>query len=647
MDWTGGALGGTGLLTVDAGATLNMDGASALVDGGVQITNNGSANWTAGDITTLGVTFDNTANGTFNVQGELTWYDMSGTSLVSNEGTMLVEANAVVSYQVAFDTTFELSMITGTLQLSGGGVIGGTINTAAGATTDLADGNFQAQPSAQAAGQGTFLVGSSAGQPALNIAPGAGLTATQICLIGGTITGPGPLTVTRLMIWRGGTLEGDGDTTIAQGATLRIAAGAPRSLRRLPQLEADRDLENDGTVNYEGYAFLILGVDVTWRNYGTFNITSSEVTQLAILVDDPDPAVVPTFLNQPGGVLNIGDWGATIGGMNFNNDGAVNVLAGAAPAGFTLQNCDGFHSGTFNAAAGTIVRFNGGTNYLWPRQAQPYPMLAGAGTYLLDSGTLTVVDGKYVRATNFVLEGGTVNGPGTFNAHSFLWTGGSMSDAGETIVEAADSMSILQEVVLNGRTLVNHGRVYWEVDDQPGSQINVTAGATIDNDGGDFDVGNDVTLLNTDNSAAKILVRNGGTFYVEPEDPLVNPFDGADIGVPLENRDGGNVEIKGNVILTTCEQTAHGSSTYITSTPGFTPTVFFCTTSDMKIRDGFIGLAADLYLGLKQANAVGSESSSGGFSDWRTASGPLGHERFRWPNLFCQHEAFLFLRRRS
>ncbi len=155
-DWLGGNLSGAGTLQIDPGATLNMASAwsTDLPDSGLNILNNGTVNWSAGNFNGVGVTFTN--NGTFNAGGNVLWTDLMPTASIQNNmgGAVNVVAAPTVEIQVPFYTVSNVNVYTGTLQLDAGGQLGGNMSIAGAGAVLLNNGTFQALDGLQAQGQG-------------------------------------------------------------------------------------------------------------------------------------------------------------------------------------------------------------------------------------------------------------------------------------------------------------------------------------------------------------------------------------------------------------------------------------------------------------------------------------------------------------
>jgi hypothetical protein len=157
-------------------------------------------------------------------------------------------------------------------------------------------------------------------------------------------------------------------------------------------------------------------------------------------------------------------------GIGFNNSGAVEVEAGtllfnggvtnggvvSVSSGATNRWAGGgAGSGTFNALASAMVEWTGGTFTL-----NPGAQLNGNGLYRLNDGNVTADPSLTVE--NLDIVSGTLGGTGTVTVvGQMLWTGGTMSGSGRTIIAPGATLEapIPSVAFLSGRTLENGGTI--------------------------------------------------------------------------------------------------------------------------------------------------------------------------------------------
>jgi RHS repeat-associated protein len=159
--------------------------------------------------------------------------------------------------------------------------------------------------------------------------------------------------------------------------------------------------------------------------------------------------------------------------------------------------------------SGDTVNVTGGTN-----QAG---VVQGDGTLAISGGSLEVASALEVsRIASLTLAGGTLNGPAIFDVvDSLLWTAGTMSGSGSTVLESGGTGTInpgsYGSVYLAERTLANQSTLTWST-----GSVRVSQAAVIENSG-TFDANADVPseeweahgLLNSDGS--HVWFDNTGT----------------------------------------------------------------------------------------------------------------------------------------
>ncbi len=271
VNWTTGTIGGT---LVNAGV-LNIGGAATKTVGGV-VNETGATTWTgAGNINfNDGTTFNSLAGSVFDVQTDARMGRPGGGALptFSNAGTLRKSAGVATPVDVAFTNS-------GTVDLQVGDV---TLN--AGAT--MAAGSAVVGP-------GRLRI------PAATVTVNAGMSAANLVLEGGTLTGSGDLTVAGVMTWTAGTLAGTGRLVLSAGAALNIQGNVTAAGRPIDSTA--------GAVNWTTGT-----IGGTLVNAGVLNIGGAATKTV-------------------GGVVN--ETGATTwtgaGNINFNDGTTFNSLAGS------------------------------------------------------------------------------------------------------------------------------------------------------------------------------------------------------------------------------------------------------------------------------------------------------------------------------
>ncbi|MBY0524231.1 MAG: hypothetical protein K2R98_12575 [Gemmataceae bacterium] len=279
----------------------------------------------------------------------------------------------------------------------------------------------------------------------------------------------------------------------------------------------ERTLVNQGTIDWDS------GQENPWQvrqrapisNEGDFNINGS-----APFNGDGQDDVFPAFVNF-GSLTKTLPTLTEVTGIQFNNLGTVEVNAG------TLEfSGGGLHTGTFEAALGTVVHFLGGDQLFDPDLfLTDSHMLQGAGRFVASDGTITIPADSTVFATNFELTGSAVlTGEGVFDAQNFLWSGGRMRttagalDEGVTRIRAGEVMTIEGGVVLDDWIIEDHGTIIW-AGENVGEILVFSQSAQIVVDAGRFDVVTRGGLIRSAiNNVNQLILRNGGILDVEPTD---------------------------------------------------------------------------------------------------------------------------------
>src|SRR5262249_11327322 len=151
-----------------------------------------------------------------------------------------------------------------------------------------------------------------------------------VTLSGGTLTGPGTLTILGLFTWTGGSLTGGGRTVALGG--IALSGNRERGLD-------GRTPDNRATATWTG-GKLITSNNGTWNNLGG--------SSLLIQADNFfGPGFFPTggAFNNAGTVRKQPTVGTTTINVPLNNTGTVEILSGTLNLG-----AGGTSSGTFTVA---------------------------------------------------------------------------------------------------------------------------------------------------------------------------------------------------------------------------------------------------------------------------------------------------------
>ncbi|MGD9690556.1 MAG: hypothetical protein AB7K52_12525 [Phycisphaerales bacterium] len=95
--WSGGAMSGSGRTIIDSAGVLNIE-TTGLKTLARTLENQGTANWTGGNVETSGGTLRNAPGGTFNAQAVAAWTAVGGVNLIDNQGLFEVSAPGIVTF---------------------------------------------------------------------------------------------------------------------------------------------------------------------------------------------------------------------------------------------------------------------------------------------------------------------------------------------------------------------------------------------------------------------------------------------------------------------------------------------------------------------------------------------------------------------
>ncbi len=437
FNWSGGSLAGNPLV-IAANGVLNLIGGSVSLS--APLTNAGTINWSNSASWTIynnnspsysGAIY-NLPGALLNIQSDQGMNGVWGYASFNNAGTVRKGANGgTTTFNLALTNSGAVVAANGAINFNSGGDLDGTFTAATGASINFNGGAFSyltpptvsgpglvqltggslvlvsnTIPNLQLAG-GTVTLGTNfQGGAITNLTSGASLSGNytvsgRFSCAGGS---SGNLEVAggALLNWSGGNINGG--LTLAGGATANWSGGGAY-----------------GPVSIAANAVLnLIGGGVTLSapltNAGTINWSNSASWTI---YNNNSPSYSGALYNLPGALLNIqsdqgmnGAWGYAF----FNNAGTVSKGANAGTTTFNLAftnsgaviaangainfNSGGDLDGTFAAATGASINFNGGAfGYLTP------PTVSGPGLVQLTGGSLVLVSNTI---PNLQLAGGTV-----------------------------------------------------------------------------------------------------------------------------------------------------------------------------------------------------------------------------------------------
>ncbi len=472
LTFNGGTIEGQGNFTLNGVLTWNagtMDGdGTTFANGGINMRGGGTKTVNR-SLEHMGIavwggsgTFRINGNGEFtNLPGALfdvvddavmTWIGSPG--VFRNQGTFRKSAGPGLTQVVtAFDNSDTVEVQTGTLRFSGGGdhtgdFLGSTMLEFGGGThtleitasvtvpnvifsagqTDVFGTYDVIGETSVSGGTHTFhsvAVVSSVGDSLtisggiIDLRSGDPITVSEYGQVGGTLDGTSDITVTNLLTWTAGVIEGDG-TTLANNSTV-LSSGGTKTL--------NRTLENAGTT--------------TWTGSGQFRINGAgEFTNLPGALFEAVNDAVLTWTGSSGVFNNEGMFRKVFGPglthvvVTFNNSGTVEAQTG------TIEFSNGgVHIGVFTGPA--TIEFGGGTHTLG--------VASVTASHVIFSGGQTDVFGSYdLMGSGTAVSGGTH----TFHPGSFVGSiGDSLTISGGIIDFNSDDPITVVEYSQSGGTL--------------------------------------------------------------------------------------------------------------------------------------------------------------------------------------------------
>jgi hypothetical protein len=477
---TGGTeLAGTGTLATSGSTTLS--GNPTDLDSGLSWINSGTvldgANIYYDSLTPTSATsfsIANQANSVFNftTDGFYAFYNdgsSAATATFANAGLLEKTAGtSVVNFDAVLNNTGSIAVNSGTLELDGGGTLGGTttINTAGalafgGATITLtgsiSNGGKVALANANVVVASSGTIG-GAGALTLN-------AATVTIASGKTLTLSGPVT------WSGSEVAGPGTLTTTGVTTIN---GNPADL------DSGLGWVNGGTVlvgsniYYDGYSTTSTSnISVTNQAAGVFNFTSDG---FYAFFNDGSSAAVATFANA-GLLEKTAGTSVVYFDAALSNSGSVAVTSGTLEldGGGTLGGTATIGVSGALALGGTNITLTGSISnsgtLAFSSGATLNGSIANAGTVTLLSATVGVVNSETIGGA-VTLSGGsvtiasgntfTLSGPATWTSGTEVSGPGTLATSGVTTINGSPADLDSGLAWVNSGTVLDGGNIYYD-----------------------------------------------------------------------------------------------------------------------------------------------------------------------------------------
>gem|GEM_PF-1940831 len=499
LDWSSGAMNGTGLTRLESSATGTIHSAanSWVTLATRTLRNDGSLTFSAGSLRgDSGALIDNRGTLRLNSQdaqgsqgsGFYTNYN-GAQARISNTGS-IIKSSGSGRTQVGFavDNDGTVSAQTGELYFYGGGISGDTAtggwSASAGADVNLGQGTFTL--GSDIAMSGAILIGGTVNAASLQ-GPNASATLSgnatlsvndsanasylkDLTLNGGTVAGAGTLNVSGTLDWSAGAMSGTGSTVLGTNATGTMHSSSNSWLGL-----TGRTIRNDGTLTWSSgslrgdYGGLI-------DNRGTFRANAEDGTGLYNYW-----GTVPQIKNT-GVVLKSAGTGLTRIFLNFDNSGAVSAQTGEllfGAGGIAGQAANGSWTAATGAKISLAQSATPGTFTLGSDVAMSGTIsitgTVNAGNIDAQDASLTVSGNGSLAVTDparasylkdLTIAAATISGSGTLNLSGTLdWASGSMTGPGATILASGATGTIHSGsngwVTLDQRVLANRGLLTW------------------------------------------------------------------------------------------------------------------------------------------------------------------------------------------
>ncbi len=417
LDWTGGDMSAGGRTVLGAGSTNTISGTSTgkylyrtLENQGwtVQVGTGGSGN-SYFYVTGTGV-LDN--RGTYEIadgssiiysttHGAITnsgLFEKTGTSVVSVINVAFVNADGGA---VGNLTASGLEMARGFSQTGAGSISTGVVSMTGG--TGSLDGTVEGPGTLRVSGGTLGVTNPSA--------------VAHLHLDGGTVGGPGVLTVSESMDWSGGYFSGTGRTVLGAGSTNTISgSGSSKYLYRT--------LENQGWTRQvgTGSSYLYVENPGSLDNRGTYEIVDGS----SINYGSNRGAITNSGLFEKTGTSVVSSVRVPFANVESGRVG------NATSAGLNMEY--GFSQIGAGSIGTGVVSVTGGTGSL-------DGTVEGPGILRLNGGTLNANDPASVA--HLQVESGTMGGSGVLTVTGSLdWSGGYFSGTGRTVLGAGSTNTI-------------------------------------------------------------------------------------------------------------------------------------------------------------------------------------------------------------
>lgn len=472
FNWTGGTIGGAGILRVLG--TLEISGTSNKTLSGKSLQAEGTGSWSGGNLSiSNGVTFLITSGATFFIDHTSTQTLGSGASgVVEIQGSLTKTENSITRFSGTLKLTGgSLNINAGSFEtyLSASGTHTGSITLASGTSFKLSSGTHEFNSGFIMQGQGTFLAdgatvnfntGSSLSCPVTLSSGGfndnSGLSISSLIQTNGTLGGSDTTVVTGIFNWSRGTISTSGKIKVTGNLDINGSNSKTLSTGTLESTHAGT--WSDGNINIGTTAIFRIKAGATFTIDHT--VTRTLGSSSGGLV-----AVLGTLTKTKSSTTNINCTFSTVG------NGIFNINAGTVVTG---ASSSGNHTGAIVIANSALLNFANGThhfNNLSTVSGDGISRVSGALVYFNSGSSLTcnlevtggtLTDNQSIQPSSYFQSAGTFTGDGDPTCTGNLtWSGGTISGLGQFSVEGTSSFIAGGSRMLDTKIIALEGNGAW------------------------------------------------------------------------------------------------------------------------------------------------------------------------------------------
>jgi uncharacterized repeat protein (TIGR01451 family) len=431
------------IIDIQTGGSLTLSGPGTLANGATLRLSGGTLTLTPNAALAVD------SSSVLDFQGGL----INGGGTINNTGALNV-SNGVTTVDAVLNNNAGgpgVNVLSGRLQLQGGGTSDIPATLASGGTLEITGSTYTMNSGSSVSGAGTLAISNG------SLVIGGVTSPGGFTMSGGTLTGGGFLSIGNSMLWTGGTITGNGGAELAGSAT-GILSGTNSTM-----LLDGRNFNNYGSIVYSPTDFYLdINSGATFNTYGTFDIQADGPIQ--------GGGAGNNFNVLPNGVLTkSGGTGLTLIAPDMTNNYTVWVRTG------TLElEGSGTHSGVFIVDSAATLVFSGSSNtFTGAVFGNGTVVFAGgfsdveslydiAGQTRITSGSVSV--DAPMLTTDFAMTGGTLEMFATFEmTGKGTWSGGTIRysdgtfyvDEGATLTVNPDNVATLDQGYMeNDGTLI-------------------------------------------------------------------------------------------------------------------------------------------------------------------------------------------------